>query len=293
MKHFACLVAVSLMGGVSIAQTDSSSHQSDTVKVGNFIIIKKSKDGSPVQKDDSGIWKDWDKHFDLKVERRSSKRTNISTNWFIFDLGFANVRDNTDYAAAQAGGYFKVLRAADGQVNQNSFKLNNGKSSNVNIWLFMQKFNVVKHVLNLKYGLGLEMYNFRYDSRLSYRKDPIPYVYNDSIGFSKNKLYVGYLTVPFMININPTPDKHRGFNLSAGISAGYMLGNRNKQVSAERGKQKSNGDFNLEPWRLAAIGELGLGPVRLYGSYSLNRLHKESTRLEQFPYAIGIRFSNW
>ena len=48
-----------------------------------------------------------------------------------------------------------------------------------------------------------------------------------------------------------------------------------------------------QPWRFAAIAEIGLGPVRLYGSYSLNRLQKEITRVEQYPYAVGIRFSNW
>ena len=78
-----------------------------------------------------------------------------------------------------------------------------------------------------------------------------------------------------------------------GVSAGYLVGSRNKQISGERGKQKINGNFEMEPWRLAAIGELGIGPVRLYGSYSLNKLQKDVTRLEQFPYAIGIRFSNW
>ncbi len=217
----------------------------------------------------------------------------MRTNLFIFALRFANFSDQTNYTAAQSGSYFRVLRPADGPVNANSFKLNNVKSSNVNIWLFIQKLNVVKHVVNLKYGLGLEMYNFRYDSRLSYRRDPVPYVYNDSVSFSKNKLYVGYLTVPLMININPTPSKRRSFTMSAGMSAGYMLSNRNKQISAERGKQKNSGDFDLNPWRLAAVAELGLGPIRLYGSYSINRLHKEYTGLEQYPYAVGIRFSNW
>ena len=290
MKYVVSLVAALFVTVWGMAQTDSTGRSSDTIKVGNFIIIKKKKSGSG---DEESVWKNWDKDFEIRTEHRSHRRTNISTNWFIFDLGFANFRDQTDYTAAQSGGYFRVLRPADGQVNANSFHLNNLKSSNVNIWFFMQKLNMVKHVVNLKYGLGLEMYNFRYDSRISYRKDPVPYVYNDSISFSKNKLYVGYLTVPLMVNINPAPDRKRSFSFSAGVSAGYMLSNRNKQVSAERGKQKNNGDFSLEPWRLAAVAELGLGPVRLYGSYSINRLHKEGTRLEQYPYAVGIRFSNW
>lgn len=292
MKRLVMLTAGILLSATLFAQTDSTSNNSDTVKVGNFIIIKKNKDGSS-NSDDKKIWKDWDRNFDIKIERRNRSKRNISTNWWIMDLGFTNFRDQTNYTAAQAGGYFKTLNVAAGPVNANSFKLNNAKSSNVNIWFFMQKVNLIKHVVNLKYGLGLEMYNFRYDTRLSYRKDPSPYVYNDSISFSKNKLYAGYLTVPFMINVNTSPNNRGGFSFSVGMSAGYLISSRNKQKSSERGKQKSPGDFNLEPFRVAAIGEVGLGPVRLYGSYSLNRLHKDVTRVEQFPYAFGIRFSRW
>ncbi|TDO26452.1 outer membrane beta-barrel protein [Sediminibacterium goheungense] len=294
MKHLAIATAAFLFSGSLFAQTDSTNNNnSDTVRVGNFIIIKKNKDGN-TSSGNKSIWKDWDRNFDISIERRNRPKRNISTNWWIMDLGFTNFRDQTNYTYAQAGSYFRTFRPADGPVNQNSFKLSTAKSSNVNIWFFMQKVNVIKHVVNLKYGLGLEMYNFRYDSRISYRKDGgNPYVYNDSISFSKNKLYAGYLTVPFMINLNTSPNNRRGFSISAGMSAGYLISSRNKQKSSDRGKQKSPGDFNLEPFRVAAIGEVGLGPIRLYGSYSLNKLHKDITRVEQFPYAFGIRFSRW
>ncbi|MES2006226.1 MAG: outer membrane beta-barrel protein [Bacteroidota bacterium] len=289
MKRIVMAAACLLVAGMGFAQTDSTKN-TDTVKVGNFIIIKKKNNNGSYTSDDNEKKRN---SYEYRVERRTRRRSNISTNWFIMDLGFANMRDNTDYASAQAGGYFKTLRAADGPVNQNSYKLITGKSSNVNIWFFMQKLNLIKHVVSLKYGLGLEMYNYRFDTRLSFRKDPQPYVFNDSIGFTKNKLYVEYLTVPIMLNFNTTPDSRRGFSFSAGVSAGYLTNSRNKQISGERGKQKIKGDFNFEPFRIAAIGELGLGPVRLYGSYSLNRLQKEVTRVEQYPYTVGIRFSNW
>ena len=289
MKRLVCLLALVWIGGKGIAQTDSTTANTDTVKVGNFIIIKKNKGKTVTENTDRRL----NNSFEFKVERRARKRSNISTNWWIMDLGFANMRDQTDYTPAQAGNYLKIFRPADGAVNQNSFKLINGKSSNVNIWFFMQKLNVSKHVVNLKYGLGMEMYNYRFDTRLSYRKDPQPYAFNDSIGFSKNKLFVSYLTVPFMINFNTTPDSRRGLSFSAGVSAGYLLNSRNKQISSERGKQKVKGDFNFEPWRLATIAEIGLGPVRLYGSYSLNRLQRDITRIEQYPYTVGIRLSNW
>ena len=79
---------------------------------------------------------------------------------------------------------------------KSDLKLITGKSSNVNIWLFMQKLNVADRVLNLKYGLGLEMFNFRYKNDISYNNNP-DYIYRDTIDFSKDKLYVGYATSTF------------------------------------------------------------------------------------------------
>lgn len=289
-KFFFFAVLIAFITEV-FGQKDSTAIYSDTVKVGSFIIIRKNKNQPEKITASPQITVNLN-GFD-KTERRPSKKKNLSTNWWIFDLGFTNMRDETDYTYAQAGNYFKTLRQADGKVNANSYHLQNGKSSNVNFWFFAKKLNLNKHILNLKYGLGLEMYNFRYDTRLSYRKDTEPFVFNDSISFSKNKLFVKYITVPLMINYHSNPDKKNSFSMSAGLSAGYLLASRNKQISNERGKQKVKGDFNFTPFRVAAVGELGLGPVRLYGSYSLNKLQKDITRVEQFPFAIGIRFSNW
>jgi hypothetical protein len=282
------LSVVLLLTAISLnAQKDSTAKQSDTLQIGGFTIVK---DGEfPKQSSSSS-------HTNYNViwnTRPAKKQKTVSTNWLIFDLGFANYRDQTNYSYAQAGSYLKIMRPGDPAVNEGSTTLNTGKSSNVNIWLFMQRASLSKNVLNLKYGLGLEMYNFRYDSRISFRNAPAPMAFNDSISFTKNKLYAGYITVPLMININTKPSSHRGLIMSVGMSAGYLLASRNKRISGERGKQKYRGDLALDPWRLAAIGEIGLGPVRLYGSYSINQLQKTYTRMEQYPYTIGIRFSSW
>jgi hypothetical protein len=290
MKTTFIFLVTFLVTLTGLAQTDSTREKTDTLHVGNFIIIQKNK---PSQ--DKNVKESHTLTITMGPDTPSFKKkkrsSNINTNWWIMDLGFANFRDNTNYAAAQGMGYFKTVNGSP--VNQNSFTLNTGKSSNVNIWFFMQKLNITRHVLNLKYGLGLEMYNFRYDHNLSYRNSPAAYVFNDTIDFSKNKLYAGYLTVPLMLHVNTTPTSHRGFSFSAGLSAGYLVGSHAKQISPERGKQKYHGDLGLRPWRLAGITELGLGPVRLYGSYSFDALHKKTTGVSQFPYAVGIRLSNW
>lgn len=282
------ILLVCMLSAISLrAQQENAEKKADTLQIGGFAIIRDG-DKSNTAANGAGVT-----YNQIWVSRPAKKNKAVSTNWLILDIGFANYRDQTNYAFAQAGNYLRVMRPGDPAVNESTTTLNTGKSSNVNIWLFMQRASLHKNVLNLKYGLGLEMYNFRYDSRISFRNTPAPMAFNDSISFTKNKLYAGYITVPLMININTRPGSRRGLIMSAGMSAGYLLASRNKQISGERGKQKYKGDLALEPWRLAAIGEIGLGPVRLYGSYSLNQLQKSYTRMEQYPYTIGIRFSSW
>jgi hypothetical protein len=281
MKKIYLAIAALLVAGASFAQNDttrtttSSDDHVDTIKVGNFIIIKKNR-GSGENRTTKQV----------SVERKPYKPTKLSTNWFIFDLGFANVDDQTNYT--NAGDYLRNVNN-HGIPGKDDLKLKAGKSSNVNVWIVMQKLNLAKGYLNLKYGVGLEMFNYRYESNVNYAKNPA-YIFKDSISFSKNKLYAGYVSVPLMLNFNATPGK-KGFSFSAGISAGYLVGSHDKQISGERGKEKTKGDLGLEQFRLAYIGELGLGPVRLFGSYSLTKLHDRG--LDQYPYSFGIRFSNW
>lgn len=275
------------------AQTDkdSTKNTGDTLKIGGFLIVKDPSSLPPLSNINTEIDR-WGNTI-ISIRKSPKKNKNISTNWFILDLGFANYRDQTNYPQARAGSYLSFTRPGDPGVTETSTTLNTGKSSNVNFWFFMQRMNISKQVLNLKYGLGLEMYNFRYDSRISFRTSPQPVAFIDSVGFTKNKLFAQYITIPLMININTRPSNNRGLIVSAGVSAGYLIASRNKQISDERGKQKYKGNHAMDPWRLAAIGEIGMGPVRLYGSYSLNHLQKDYTRMEQYPYTIGIRLSNW
>jgi len=167
----------------------------------------------------------------------------------------------------------------------------------------MQRINLIKRYVNLKYGLGIELHNYRFKSSISFNEggsDPYdlskniahPFVFRDSIAFSKNKLAADYATIPFMINFRTHPNSSKkGISLSAGVSAGYLYSSRNKQKSDERGKEKNRGDYDLQRWKFSYIGELGLGPARLYGSYSPKSIFERG--LKMMPYNIGIRLSNW
>lgn len=278
------------------AQQDTTvkGNKGDTIRIGGMLIIKKG-------------WinkKNRERHNDTTIvmgrnNKERKQQSNVSTNWWVFDLGFANYVDNTNYGAT---GAYLVNRPGYPALDKNDFKLRAGKSINVNIWIVMQRLNLIKHHVNLKYGIGLELNNYRYKSSISYKEDGLvpytatqtnaPFIFRDSISFSKNKLAADYVTVPLMLNFTTNPyKKDKGISLSVGVSAGYLYSQRNKQKSSERGKDRNKGDYDMERFKLSYIAELGLGPVHLYGSYSPASMYEHS--LDMKPYTLGLRFSNW
>ena len=297
MKTLTMLLATVFFCITVSAQTDSTiSAQSDTLRpkhndtmrIGNVIIIKRGGKKSN-GKDSSTVVQDYKK----------TKYSKTSTNWGIVDIGFANYSDHTNYSTATSDGY--IVNTGSPLLGKDDFKLRTGKSININIWFFMQQLRLVKQNVGLKYGLGLELNNYRYRSNISYKENGnipftntvtnAPFIYRDSISFSKNKLAADYLTIPVMLNFatNESGNK-KGFNIALGVSGGYLYSQRNKQKSDLRGKQKNKGEYDLEKFKFSYIGEIGLGPVKFYASYAPKSIYEHS--LDMRPYNFGIRVSN-
>ncbi len=256
---------------LSIKAQDDQYNSRDTIIVGNMIIIRSGKDRNIT-------------HFDSTEKVFRSKKKNVVTNWAVIDLGFNQINHKTNYANAMADGYLPI-GASDDWFNQRDFK-----STNVNIWVFMQNRNLIKHVVNLKYGIGIELNNYKYKTDIKYQATARPMVIMDDISYSKNKLAADYLTVPLMLNFNFSPDKkEKGFGFSAGVSAGFLYSSRQKTNGGPEGKHKFRDDFELRKFKVSYIAELSLGHVRLYGSYATKSMFKNG--LDQIPYSFGIRIS--
>ncbi len=288
MKKFTLLAAIAFLSSSAFAQEDSTTVKRDTIRIGNILIIKKGKkDGD-----------DTDKDVEVTMGRKRKTNSKVKTNWFIPDIGFSNYIDKTDYSNT---GDYLVNRPGTPEFSKGDMKLRTGKSVNVNLWIVMQRLSLIKNNVNLKYGIGLELNNYRFKNPISFRENGTipysggsvtsnPFIFEDSIAFKKNKLAADYLTVPLMLNFATTPQNgKKGLSMSVGVSAGYLYSQRNKQKSDARGKDRNKGEYDLERFKLSYIGELGLGPVRLYGSYSPKSIFEHD--LDMRPFTVGIRFS--
>lgn len=273
-----CVILCTVTG--ALAQTDTTGKknktpENDTIRIGGMIIIRKpgTREREIVR----------DKNYNSQ-NRRNYKPSNLSTNWWILDLGFSSYTDESNYASAASSGFVGT------GFNKDKLSLRAGKSRNVNVWFFMQKLNIASHVLNLKYGMGLELNNYSFENtKLVFSKNPTK-ITEGSTDYKKVKLAADYLTVPIMLNINFTPNRSRGFGISGGISAGYLYSARYKTKDGGDGK-KVKSDFDLERFKLSYVGELSLGPVKLYGSYAMKNMWQKG--LDMTPYNFGFRFSNF
>lgn len=280
MKRVIILLTGILIGLTSLAQNDSTQTQSDTIRIGSMIIIKRAgKD----DKDQHG------RHSRIIYRRvREEKPSNVSTNWIIVDLGFTNYNDKTNY---NGPGIQDPQTGFAPGANKDWFKLRAMKSSNVNLWLFMQRVNLIKHVVNLKYGLGVELNNYRYDEPIRFATDPTRVTLDNSTSYKKNKLAADYVTAPLMLNFNFTPKSIDPHGFSIGVSAGYLYSGRQKTITAAEGKKRKRDDFDLRPWKVSYVAELTLGFVKFYGSYATESMFEKG--LDQTPYTFGFRLSNW
>ncbi len=213
----------------------------------------------------------------------------FKATYAMFDLGVNMISDETNYTDPTVVNYLKVPGS---MRNENLFDLKPSKSINVNIYPIMVKFMMLKthnQRLYLSTGLGLQIYNFRYENDITYTKNPNSIIL-DTVQFSKNKLAVNYLNVPLMLTGKTRMHKNTWLVYGAGITAGYRMTSWNKQVSGPRGKTKTHGNFDLMDYNTCLTAEFGVeGILRFFGSYQLTSLYDNG--INQRPIVVGIRLA--
>src|SRR5215203_5354659 len=111
-----CIAMCTLVTG--FAQTDSTKGAPDTIKVGSMTIIRE-KGSKPAEENNR-------RRVNIPSRRHRDRPSNISTNWWIVDVGFSNVNDKTNPASPAALAFAGTAYAG----NPDWAKLRGGKSRN-------------------------------------------------------------------------------------------------------------------------------------------------------------------
>ena len=273
MKYLLILLGIAIGLGAA-AQSDSTrSLKTDTIYTPKWVItIQRNNEKS---RPDSTDYYKKDRNWQQKHTKRNGYGGGI-------DIGWSNYMDNTNYTqAAFSGDVASGITASD-------LTLKLGASRNINLWLIMDDAPLIKKTLRLQYGFGLELNNYFLDSRNVYFGKNPTYIYATTSQHKKAKLAADYISVPLLVKLNLTPHrKNNPFTIAGGVSGGFLYSARFK--TKNRGDiTKIRSDFDLERFKFSYVGELGLGPIKLYGSYAMKDMFKNT--LNMTPYTIGFRF---
>ena len=211
----------------------------------------------------------------VKIVRRKKVRTRIS----LVEFGLNGL--------ANTGGY----TLEDGI---NPFDLDVIKSSNLTYFPYMQRISIIRRYFNLIHGLGIEYheYNFQNSVTLEPRMPQASFINNPDLIYKKNKLKVMYLSIPVMLNIETNPERYgRSFRISGGLQGGLRIRSWTKQKSNDLGKVKAKDDFNLNRFKVALRGEVGVGAFNLFGTVNMTELFdpEQNGGYKVYPFTIGIK----
>ncbi len=222
------------------------------------------------------------------VQERPKPRLDI--DFGMLDLGFNRLDDRTPDG-------FRITNVNDPTgrfAHDEVFKLREGKSINVNVWILKGSLRLSESRRQKWYitsGLGLQMYNFRFENPYQYTKSSPVYptlIDSSRQHFQKNKLGFTYGSIPLGL-LGKTRIGNEWLVYGGGVMGGLRLASWTKLKTDAFGKEKAHDAFDFRNFNAAVYAEIGVDDiVRLYGTYQLTPLQKSG--IEQYPFAIGVRF---
>jgi hypothetical protein len=200
--------------------------------------------------------------------------------------------------------------------------LNTARSLVVNLNPFELNLNLVKNHFGLVSGLGFQLSNYYFTGNKVLISDSatlkaykVTDANNTEISLVRNKLFVGYLNIPVLLEIQ-TNAKHRwnSFHFAVGVIGGVRIGAYTKQVyntwnqtyylTDDEGKQiaffytddcfsRHHGSFHLETFKLDATARIGWSFLNFWATYSITPMFQKNKGPELYPWTIGIQLIGW
>ncbi len=209
-------------------------------------------------------------------DEECSSMDNVKTRYMMLDMGI--------------NGYLNENGLIAPSTALGDLELDYGKSINVQLHLFRQRLNLIRHHLNLMYGLTLDFNNYRFSRDITLTPNagyvtPVP----TEDPAKKSKLSDTYLKLPVLLNFESNPQKlKRSFHLSAGAYGGVLIASHTKVKTDTEKKIKAKDDFNLSKIRYGVSGQIGYGWFNIYANYALNGMFTDGEGPALTPFSVGI-----
>lgn len=205
----------------------------------------------------------------------------LKDSTFIDTTGDLNKSNKTaqDYAWSGIDG-FQIgaigLFTSDGKrafADRPDLALNSTRCSMLGFTPIGKEAEIIKDRLRLAAGLGFQFESYAFDKNVRLTDEPYLQGVEDTIrDYRKNTLNANYLTLPVVIQFNTKHNLEKPLHIAVGVIAGYRIGSNMTYKWSEEGRrqrERLRNDYALEPYRLSAIAQVGIGNSMIWAQYDL------------------------
>lgn len=174
------------------------------------------------------------------------------------------------------------------------WEINQMKSFGFNYNMFDLKFPIAGKQLGITTGLGFGYHNYslRNNYVLAHTADTIFAVQDTIFNFKTNKLQVGTISIPLLLDYSFGKNFDKSYYMAVGVIGTYNYGTKQTLTGTY-----ANGDefvnstisaFNMNRWTLDATTRIGYGHFGMFISYQLNSMFKTGNTVAVYPFRIGF-----
>ena len=151
--------------------------------------------------------------------------------------------------------------------------LNSTRCSMLGFTPFGKEAEIIKDRLRLAAGLGFQFESYAFDKNVRLSDEPYLQGVEDTIrDYRKNTLNANYVTLPVVLQFNTKRNLEKPLHIAVGAIAGYRIGSNMTYKWSEEGRrqrERLRNDYALEPYRLSAIAQVGIGNAMIWAQYDL------------------------
>jgi hypothetical protein len=151
--------------------------------------------------------------------------------------------------------------------------LNTTRCSMLGFTPFGKEAEIIKDRLRLAAALGFQFESYAFDKNIRLTDEPTLQGIEDTIrDYRNNTLNANYVTLPVVLQFNTKRNLEKAFHIAVGAVVGYRIGSNMTYKWSEDGRrqrERLRNDYALEPYRLSAIAQVGIGSAMIWAQYDL------------------------
>jgi hypothetical protein len=262
---------ISMVSQVSFAQQDSSVVKRDTnLSVQDTTVGKRKKFKFSMSHHD--------RQDSVKRKTPPAKKTGFSgaITFTRLDFGFSRLIDNGSFSLSPTNDFLDYKGIRTSTISFDVVQFGYRASPNFKVYVAG--------------GFDWTLIRLRKDITIQGNTPDLTYI-NEPIAFSKNRLSNSYVHIPLNFEFRTKEnDNGKRFYFIVGPEVSFLLNGKIKQVSDERGKQKSKDDYHFQPFRYGGTARIGYGGIGLFTKYYFNDMFETAAQSGLKNMSFGITF---